>query len=102
MHVTYVTYRSARSIRYCWALKLKASVEFSERFAAAIKQRRKAVGLSHEKLSKLSGVSRSAISMIESGSRSASLVTCHALAAALGTTVSRVASEAEALGTGRR
>ncbi len=64
-------------------------------FAKRLKERRRELGLSHETLSRKAGVSRSAISMIESGHRSASLITSHALAEALDTTVSQLAFKAE-------
>jgi transcriptional regulator with XRE-family HTH domain len=76
-------------------LNLTSSQNFSIRFAAALKRRRLELGLSHETLAKASGLSRSAISMIESGQRSASLISCHALAVALDTSVAVMAVEAE-------
>jgi transcriptional regulator with XRE-family HTH domain len=76
-------------------LNLTNSQNFSIRFAAALKRRRLELGLSHDALAKVSGLSRSAISMIESGHRSASLISCHALSVALNTSVAAMAVEAE-------
>jgi transcriptional regulator with XRE-family HTH domain len=81
-------------------LKFQRSHSFSRAFADALKAKRLALGISHEKLAAASGVSRSAISMIEGGQRSASLVTCHALCEALGESVGSIAREAEVLTKG--
>ena len=78
-------------------LKFERSHSFSRAFAEALKAKRKALGLSHEKLAMATGLSRSAISMIESAHRSPTLISCHALCEALGETVSSVARTADTL-----
>lgn len=93
--VTNVTYTEFSVKRTLEALKFQASNEFSRRFASALKARREAAGLSHNMLAQRSGMSRAAISMIESGQRSPSLISCHAICAALGTTVGQISAQAE-------
>jgi transcriptional regulator with XRE-family HTH domain len=48
-----------------------------------LKEKRHSLGLSHEKLSVLSGITRAAISHIENGKRKPSLLICLKLAAAM-------------------
>ena len=62
-----------------------------------LQRRRKALGISQEKLAELAGLSRSAITMIESGNRNPTLFVCHAVANALGVPLSDVIREAEEL-----
>ena len=60
-----------------------------------LQRHRKALGISQEKLARLAGLSRSALTMIESGKRNPTLFVCHALAGALGVPLSEVLREAE-------
>lgn len=50
---------------------------------AMLKKARKAKGLSHDKVAEKAGITRAAISYIESGQRSPSLVTCLKIARAM-------------------
>ena len=49
----------------------------------ALKAKRLEMGISHDKLAQLTGLSRAAISMIESGQRHPTLLTCFRIAVAL-------------------
>ena len=59
----------------------------------AIKRERKARNLSHDKLSALSGVSRQAISKIESGERNPTMLTVYKLISALDLTFDEFADK---------
>jgi transcriptional regulator with XRE-family HTH domain len=65
-------------------LNLDYSIHFSHRFVARLRAAREAKGFTQTKLAKLAGISRSALSMIESEDRNPTLFVCHALAKALG------------------
>lgn len=53
----------------------------------ALKAKRKSLGLTQEKLSKISKVPRTTIVKVESGSRNATLETLMAMAGSMGTTI---------------
>jgi len=76
-------------------LNLEKSQQFSRTVVDALKRVRQKKGISQEKLAKTCGLSRSAISMIESGDRNPTLFVCHALAAGLGVQLSKVIRDAE-------
>lgn len=56
-------------------------------FTSALRKKRKSLGLTQEKLSKLSKVPRTTITKIESGSRNTTLETLKALAHSMGSTI---------------
>ena len=56
-------------------------------FTSALRKKRKSLGLTQEKLSKLSKVPRTTIVKIESGSRNTTLETLMALAHSMGSTI---------------
>ena len=58
-------------------------------------ERRKKLGLSHEKLATLAGVTRPAISFVESGKRNPTLLMCLKLAQALNCPLSEILAAAE-------
>lgn len=76
-------------------MNLEKSQQFSRTVVDALKRVRQKKGISQEKLAKTCGLSRSAISMIESGDRNPTLFVCHALAAGLGVQLSKVIRDAE-------
>jgi transcriptional regulator with XRE-family HTH domain len=76
-------------------LNLVRSQQFSQRVAARLKRYRLANGLSQRQLGERTGLSRSAIRMIESGQRNPTLFVCHAIAVALKVPLSTVIGEAE-------
>jgi transcriptional regulator with XRE-family HTH domain len=63
---------------------------------------RQAKGVTKERLAKLSGISRSMISMMENEQRHPTVVTIHALASALETTVTELLSGVEPSKPSRR
>jgi transcriptional regulator with XRE-family HTH domain len=63
--------------------------------AVRFKQYRLAKGLSQRELAERTGLSRTAITMIESGQRNPTLFVCHALAIALNVPLSEVIEDAE-------
>ena len=77
------------------ALNLDKSQQFSRTVVDALKRMRQKKGVSQERLAKACGLSRSAVSMIESGDRNPTLFVCHALAAGLGVRLSQVIRDAE-------
>jgi transcriptional regulator with XRE-family HTH domain len=76
-------------------LDLAHSQKFSRRVVAKLKDRRLSSGLSQRQVAELSGLSRSTITMIESGERNPTVVVCHALAVALNVPLSKVIRDAE-------
>ena len=62
---------------------------------SAIQRCRKARGLSQQGLADKAGISRSAVTMIESGARNPTLFVCHALAMALETDLSKLVLDSE-------
>lgn len=66
-----------------------------ETVVSELRKLRKARGLSHEKLAKEIGVHRSAISLIESGKRSPTLVMCLKISNGLGIKLSDILSKIE-------
>lgn len=65
-------------------------------FAGLVLERRKALGLSHRAVPELAGLTRPAISFVESGKRIPTLDTVSRLALALGMTSAKLVAEAEA------
>jgi transcriptional regulator with XRE-family HTH domain len=65
-------------------MKDKSSELLVERVVNELTQLRKAQGLSHEKLAEKTGLSRPAISFIESHKRVPTILTCAKIAKALG------------------
>ncbi len=53
-----------------------------------LKAKRLELGISHEKLAQMTGLSRAAISMVESGDRHPTLLTCLRMALALNQAIS--------------
>jgi XRE family transcriptional regulator, fatty acid utilization regulator len=76
-------------------LKLDAPEQFSRAVVAELKRVRVAKGFSQGSLSQATGLSRSAITMIENGQRNPTLIVCQALAAALGVRLSSVLRRVE-------
>ena len=76
-------------------LNLDYSIHFSHRFVARLRAAREAKGFTQTKLAKLAGISRSALSMIESRDRNPTLFVCHALAKALGVKLTAMMHEVE-------
>jgi DNA-binding XRE family transcriptional regulator len=79
-------------------LNLDKSQQFSHAVVDVLKSVRQKKGISQDRLAKTCGLSRSAISMIESGDRNPTLFVCHALATALGVRLSKVIRDAEGKG----
>jgi len=65
-------------------LKLASAECFSRAVVAELKRVRTAKGFSQGLLAEATGLSRSAITMIENGQRNPTLIVCQALASALG------------------
>ena len=57
--------------------------KFVKAFALALKEKRISLGLSHEKLAELSGLSRTTISNIESGKKIPTIATSYRIANAM-------------------
>ena len=76
-------------------MNLAASEAFSRAFADHLRRVRLSKGLSQGALAKATGLSRSAITMIENGQRNPTLVVCQALASALGVKLSKVLGSVE-------
>ena len=70
-------------------------MQFSREVIALLKRERLAQDLSQERLAEAAGVSRTAITMIESGERNPTLFVCHALARALDLPLSQLVAAAE-------
>lgn len=71
-------------------LSLDPSEAFSRTVVRKLAELREAKGLTKERLAKLSGISRSMISMLEGEKRHPTVVTVHALANAMETTVAEL------------
>jgi DNA-binding XRE family transcriptional regulator len=71
-------------------LNLEKSLQFSAEVIASLKSMRQARGISQGKLAEMAGLSRTAITMMESGQRNPTLFVCHALAAALNVPLSQI------------
>jgi len=91
--VTIVTCRYWLARTICWRLSLESSEKFSRAVVGALARRREAKGVTKEGLAKKSGISRSMISMMESGQRHPTLVTLHALAKALEVPITELLAE---------
>ena len=76
-------------------MKLATSERFSEAVVAELKKIRTAKGISQKTLAEAAGLSRGAVTHIEAGIRNPSLLVCHALAAALGISLSTVLRRVE-------
>jgi transcriptional regulator with XRE-family HTH domain len=76
------------------ALNLEKSLKFSRAVVSAIQTARKSQGLSQQRLAEMAGISRSAVTMIESGARNPTLFVCHALAESLDLDLSELIREA--------
>lgn len=61
-----------------------AALELEKAIIDRLKEKRIEQGISHERLASLTGLSRAAISMIESGARHPTLLSCIRIAEALG------------------
>jgi XRE family transcriptional regulator, regulator of sulfur utilization len=83
-------------------LSLDTSEAFSRSVVRQLSKLRQAKGVTKERLAKLSGISRSMISMMESDQRHPTVVTVHALAGALETTVTELLSGLESLKASRK
>lgn len=80
---------------YSWTLDVQESETFSRAVVARLKVARQERGLSQAALAKMAGVSRTGITMVESGERRPTLMFVHALAGAMGLTLSEVISSVE-------
>ena len=69
--------------------------KFSYAVIASLKNVRQARGISQERLAKMAGLSRTAITMIESRQRNPTLFVCHALATALNIPLSKLVRAVE-------
>jgi transcriptional regulator with XRE-family HTH domain len=76
-------------------LNLEDSLQFSRSVIASLKRVRLARGISQERLAKMAGLSRTAITMMESRQRNPTLFVCHALATALDVPLSELLRAAE-------
>ena len=76
-------------------MDIEESERFSQAVIARLKEERLKGGLSQAALAEAAGLSRTAITMIESGQRRPTLMVCHALAKALGLALSNVISDVE-------
>lgn len=65
-------------------------MDILERFGQQVREKRKALGLSQEKFADKCGLDRTYMSGIERGKRNVSLRNIHAIAEALGLTVSEL------------
>jgi transcriptional regulator with XRE-family HTH domain len=74
-------------------LNLEKSLKFSRAVVLAIQIARKTKGMSQQRLAEAAGISRSAVTMIESGARNPTLYICHALAEALDIDLSALVRE---------
>jgi transcriptional regulator with XRE-family HTH domain len=69
--------------------------QFIAEYAADVKERRKGLGYSHDKLAEKSGVTRQGISKIEAGNGNPTITTMLKLADALGEDLSKIIAEIE-------
>lgn len=69
-----------------------------QRFGQVVRSRRRALGVSQERLAELAGLHRTYISLLERGLRTPSLDVIAKVAAALETDMASIVSEVEALG----
>jgi transcriptional regulator with XRE-family HTH domain len=76
-------------------LNLAAAEAHSRAVADRLRLRRIAKGFSQGELAKATGLSRSAITMIENGQRNPTLMVCQALASALGVALSTILRQVE-------
>jgi transcriptional regulator with XRE-family HTH domain len=76
-------------------LNLTHADEFSRAVVAELKSVREAQGLSQGDVARATGLSRSAVTMIENGQRNPTLIVCQAVAAALGVALSTILRRAE-------
>jgi DNA-binding XRE family transcriptional regulator len=74
-------------------LSLDSSEAFSRSVVRELSKLRETKGVTKERLAKLSGISRSMISMMEGGHRHPTMITIHALASALDSTVAKLISD---------
>lgn len=65
------------------------------RFGQAVRRRREAAGLSQEEVAEKTGLSRNYVGMVERGETNPTLLVLHALAEALGTTMTAMVGEVE-------
>ena len=79
-------------------MKLDPSQAFSLAVVAELKRVRLAKGLSQRVLAESAGLSRAAITHIEAGIRNPTMIVCHALAAALGVSLSAILRRVERKG----
>lgn len=68
---------------------------FSDAFSRVVKKHRERKGLSRAALAELSGLHQTYIGLLEREKRTPNLVTAKAIARALGTTLTKMISEAE-------
>jgi transcriptional regulator with XRE-family HTH domain len=76
-------------------MKSKMSEAIVAAVVARLKEARKEKEWSHDALARKTGLHRSAISLIESGKRQPTLLTCEKIAQALGISLGRIIAEAE-------
>ncbi len=76
-------------------MKNDECTKFLANLVSVIKAKRKELGISHLKLAESCGISRSAISMIESGDRVPTIATCYKISKALNINLSELIKEAE-------
>ena len=76
-------------------MNLEKSQRFSRAVVSALKRVRQSKGLSQERVARMAGLSRTAITMMEGGHRHPTLFVCHALARALGVRLSSLVAKAE-------
>ena len=76
-------------------MKIAISQSFSFSDVAELKRIRLSKGVSQKTLAEAAGLSRGAVTHIESGIRNPTLIVCHALAASLGVALSSILRRVE-------
>ena len=94
--VTIVTWLATVDKCNLQGLNLEKSLKYSRCVVSLLAQARRQNGFSQTAIAKKTGLSRSAVSMIESGDRNPTLFVCHAIAHAIGVNLSSILATVEA------
>ena len=78
-----------------WVTQLWGMRQLSDAFAKIVEKRRKAKGFSKARLAERAGLHQTYIGLLERGERSPNLDTAHAIAEALGVSLTKMIGESE-------